>query len=143
MQSWRESTPEHVQEIFDGLFGLSLDFALEMLAKRKEFYPFAFEGTGDEAALVGADPGLGEHPDSQSVLDALYDAGRDRRDEIDALACVSDVRLEDGSDAVLVDLEHREGHSLSIVTPYRRRRLRRSVETDQMSVSTGTARIWA
>lgn len=142
MNSWRESTPEHVQDAFDDLFGLGLDAALTLLAKRKEFYPFACETTGEEAAMVAADPGLGEHPDSQAVLDALYDIGRDRRDQIDAMACVSDVRLENGSDAIHVDLEHRDGHSLSIVTPYRHKRFRRSVETDQMSVSTGTPRIW-
>ena len=63
------------------------------------------------------------------------DAGRARH--------VCDVRLESGSDAVRVDLEHRDGHALQLVTPYRLKRLGRGVETGQMAVSSGVRRIWA
>ena len=142
MTSWRDSTPEDVQAIFDGLFGLALDAAIDMLTKRKEFYPFGFEAHGEEAVLVGADPEQGQYPGSQAVLDLLYEGCRSRRDAVDAVAYVSDVRLESASDAVRVDLEHRAGHSLEIVTTYRLKRFGRGVETGQMAVSSGTRRIW-
>ena len=142
MTSWRESTPEDVQAMFDGLCGLAVDAAVDMLTKRKEFYPFGFEAHGEEAVMVGADPGLGERPPSQAILDLLYEGTRGRRDELDAVAYVSDVRLESGSDAVRVDLEHRAGHSLAIVTPYRLKRFGRGIETGQMAVSSGDRRIW-
>lgn len=142
MTSWRDSTPEDVQAMFDVLFGLSLDAALEMLTKYKEFYPFGFEGTGDEAVMVGGDPGLGERPESQAVLDVLYDGSRSHRDEVDAVAFACDVRLGSGADAVRVHLEHRDGHALQIVTPYRLKRFGRGVETGQMSVTSGDRRIW-
>lgn len=142
MTSWRDSTPENVQALFDGLCGLAVDTAVDMLTKRKEFYPFGFEAHGEEAVMIGADPGLGERPPSQGILDLLYEGTRGRRDEVDAVAYVCDVRLESGSDAVRVDLEHRAGYSLEIVTPYRLKRFGRGVETGQMAVSSGACRIW-
>lgn len=129
--------------MFDGLFGLGLDAALAMLNKRRECYPFGFESLGDEAVMIGAGAGLGDRSDSQAVLDALYEASRSRRDELDAVTYVCDVRLESGSDAVCVDLEHSQGHALQIVTPYRTKRFGRGVETGGMLVSSGTRRIWA
>ncbi|HTW16822.1 MAG TPA: hypothetical protein VMF51_16940 [Nocardioides sp.] len=143
MTSWRDSTPEHVQAQFDGLFGLGLDAALDMLAKRKEFYPFGIEARGGEAVMVGSEPGLGDDPESQAVLDLLYEGGRRRSADMDAVAYVCDVRLrEPDSDAVRIDLEHRDGHALQIVTPYRIKRFGRGVESGQMSVSSGVRRIW-
>lgn len=127
----------------DGLFGLAIDAALAMLAKNKEFYPFGFEGRGDEAVMVAAEPGIGDRPGSQAVLDLLIKGGRDRRDEVDAVAYACDVRLESGADAVRVDVEHRDGLALEIVTPYRLKRFGRGVETGQMAVSEGTRQIWA
>ncbi|MFL6109612.1 MAG: hypothetical protein ACJ72L_21815 [Marmoricola sp.] len=115
---------------------------MDMLKKRKEFYPFGFEAFGEGASMIGADPGLGDKPDSQAVLDLLYEGCRSWRDQIDAVALVSDVRLQSSSDAVRVDLEHRDGHTLSIVTPYQIKRFGRGVETGQMSVSSGVPRIW-
>lgn len=143
MTSWRDSTPDDVQAQFDGLFGLSLDAALDMLAKRNEVFPFGFEARGGEVVMVGSEHGLGDHPESQAVLDLLYEGGRRRSTDMDAAAYVCDVRLhEAGSNAVRVDLEHRDGHALQIVTPYRIKRFGRGVETGQMSVSSGVRRIW-
>ena len=142
MTSWRDSTPDHVQTDFDGLFGLCLDAALDLLTKHQEFYPFGFHAHDGEAVMVGSEPGLGDHPESQAVLDLLVEGARRRSGDIDAVAHVYDVRLESGSDAVCVDLEHREGHALQIVTPYRIEAVGRGVETGQMSVSTGVRRVW-
>lgn len=129
--------------MLDGLFGLSIDAAVEMLTKRKEFYPFGFEAAGGEAVMVGGEPGLGDRPESQAVLDVLYEGSRGRRDAVDAVAYACDVRLESGSDAVRVDLEHRDGHALQMVTPYRLKKFGRGLETGQMSVSSGVRRIWS
>jgi hypothetical protein len=92
--------------------------------------------------MVGSEADLGDHPESQALV-LLYKGGRSRNDDIDAVAYVCDVRLESGSDAVRVDLEHRDGHALQIVMPYRIKRIGRGVETGQMSVSSGVRRIWA
>lgn len=134
--------PEDVQALFDGLFDLSLDAALQMLTKHKEFFPFGFESHGDEAVMIAGDPGLGDHPESQAVLDMLYRGTRSHRDDVDAVAFTCDVHLQSGSDAVRVDLEHRDGHALQIVTPYRLKRFGRGAEAGQMSVSVGDRRIW-
>lgn len=142
MTSWRATTPEPVQNTFDELFGIALDAAVELLTKRKEFFPFGLEASGDQAALVAADPGLGERPDSQSVLADLYTGSRARRSDIGAVAFVCDVRLQSGSDAIRVDLEHPDGHALRILAPYRLKRFGRSVELGEMAVSEGERRIW-
>ncbi len=123
--------------MFDGLCGLAVDTAVDMLTKRKEFYPFGFEAHSEEAVMVGAEPELGERPPSQAILDLLYEGTRGRRDEVDAVAYVSDVRLESGADAVRVDLEHRAGHSLEIVTPYRLKRFGRGVNRADGRVQRG------
>lgn len=143
MQSWRESTPQSVQDTFDELFSYAVDFAIRLLAKHKEFFPFGYHAMAGKVVLVGADPGLGEQPPSPAVLDALYEGSRVGRDDVDAVAFVSDVRLASGSDAVRVELEHRDGPSIQIVVPYRLTKFRRGVETGAISVSEGTRRIWA
>lgn len=71
-----------------------------------------------DVVLVGAGPDLGERPPSPAVLDALYEGSRIRAN-VDALAFVSDVRFASASDTVRVELEHRNGHALQIVVPYR------------------------
>lgn len=142
MTSWRDSTPDDVQSMVDGLVGLAIDAALSLLAKNKEFYPFGFEARGGEAGMIAADPGLGEFPESQAVLDLLLAGSRHQRDDVDAVAYACDVRLASGGDAIRVEFEHRDGLALEIVTPYRLKRFGRGVSTGQMAVSEGTRRIW-
>lgn len=111
--------------------------------KNGEFFPFGVEiGNDDEVSLFGADPGMGEHPPSTAVLLALAEGARSERDELQAVALACDVRLASGGDAVRVELEHREGVTLEIVVPYRRRRLGGKVRLGEMSVSGGDRHIW-
>ena len=76
------------------------------------------------------------------MLDALYDGCRSRRDSLDAVAFVSDVRLQSGGDAIRVDLEHKDGHALEILLSYRLKKLRGGIDLGEMSVAEGARRIW-
>jgi hypothetical protein len=86
-------------------------------------------------------PGIGERPQSQAVLDVLYQSARDAESGYRAAAFVADV-LAEGADAVRVDLEHREGTVLQILIPYSRPRLKKAITFDQMRVSAGQVRVW-
>jgi hypothetical protein len=144
MSSWRDPVPEAVQEDLDGLFSVALDAASEFLAKNGEFFPFGFSvDDDDEVAMLGADPGLGEHPPSTEVLKLLSEGARADRERLRAVAFAADVSLRDGGDAVRIELEHREGAVLEIHVPYRRRRFGGKLTLGEMSVSEGHAQVWA
>ncbi len=91
--------------------------------------------------MTAADPGLGDHPASDEVLALLYDGARTNASKARAAAIVADVRAN-GSDAVRVELEHREGVALVVLLPYKRSRFKK-LSFGQMSVAQGQSRIWA
>src|SRR5690606_29817717 len=95
-----------------------------------------------EARMVAADPGEGERPASLDVLRALAQGLRTQRDGLRAVALVSDVRLSE-TDAVRVELEHREGQALAVFLPYNKKRLRRGVEYSDLTAGPGEPQVWA
>jgi len=117
MPSWRDSASQLAQDDLDGLLDAALPFAQEMLAKHGEFFPYGAATTAaGETKLIAADPDEGEQPESMSVLASLVEGLQVERDALRATALVSDVRLAD-SDAIRVELEHREGHSIIVAAP--------------------------
>jgi hypothetical protein len=107
------------------LLAASLPFAQQMLAKHAEFYPYgATMGSDGKIANVGGYTG-DEHPKFTEVIDLLKAAYR--RDgetgKIMASALVYDIRTippgqTQKTDAVAVDLDHRDGMSIIMVYPY-------------------------
>jgi hypothetical protein len=95
-----------------------------------------------EASLTSADPGVGGHPASDAVLANLYEGARANAVNTRAVAFVADVRAN-GSDAVRVELEHREGMALVVLLPYTRSRFKKALTFGQMSAATGETRIWS
>ena len=144
MASWRDTTPQPVQDDLDAVVSTALDAALSMLSKRGEFFPFGVTVDGDgEVALAAADPGLGADPDSNSVLASLYAAATGNRAAYRAAAFAADVRAN-GGDAVRVEAEHRDGGpALVVLMPYAKKGLvKKTVTYGQMSASSGERRIW-
>jgi hypothetical protein len=108
------------------LLGALLPFAEKMLSKHGEFFPYG--GTMDAAGKINfsaADNGT-EHPPSATLIDML------KADFIDgathgkykATALVYDVRVvvpSTGlkSDAIAIDLDHRDDYSIRVYIPYR------------------------
>ncbi|MGA2694103.1 MAG: hypothetical protein ABSF76_17195 [Opitutaceae bacterium] len=109
----------------ESLIGAALPFAQTMLTNHGEFFPFGATMSPDEKiSSVGADPG-GEHPPSAEVIALLK--GAYRKDgasgKIIACALVYDVRTvppgsTEKSDAVAIDLNHRDGMSVTMYYPY-------------------------
>lgn len=138
--SWRDTTSEQAQDDLDELLDVVLTFADEQVARAGALAPFgASVGTDGAAALAAADP---TSAGSETVLAVLRDGFRSRAGALRAVAVVADVRTAD-SDAVRVELEHREGTCLVVLQPYSRSRLRKKVTFGAMSVSVGERHTWA
>lgn len=142
--SWRDDTPQAVQDDLDLLADQALSAAQHFLAQNGDFYPFAVTQSDDgEPAMAGADPGEGEHPSSQAVLDLLYNGVAAQSDAIRAAAFASPVETADG-DAVRVEIEHRDGGpALVLLLPYRTKKLRKAVEFGELTAGAGERRIWS
>ncbi|HEY2313107.1 MAG TPA: hypothetical protein VGH96_05805 [Streptosporangiaceae bacterium] len=142
MESWRDTASTDAQADLDELFNAVLPLAEQHLARYGEFFPFGAALSADgQVKILGGDPGQGERPQSQAVLDVLYQGAREDGSAHRAAAFVADV-LAEGVDAVRVELEHREGNVLTILVPYSRSRLKRAITFGQMRVSAGQARVW-
>lgn len=141
MTSWRDSTSEQVQGDVDGLLNAALPFGQEMLAKHGEFFPYAVTlGDDGEGRMVAGYTG-NEHPPSAEVRSLLVDGLREQRDSLRAVAIVSDVRTTE-SDAIRVEIEHREGASMAVLLPYAKRRLRKGVEFGDLSAAPAEPQVW-
>jgi hypothetical protein len=84
-----------------------------------------------------------KHPAAAAVLDACVAVLIDRRAHIRAGAVVADVRLRapDTTDAIQADLEHAEGHALTVVLPYAKKR-RNKIDYAPIQAHAGHHRIW-
>lgn len=142
--SWRATVEEHVQRDFDELTSAALDYALHALGKLGEIYPFAVHRLTDgDTRLSMPTPNDGnEHPLSTDVLDWLVQEAQQNAQEIRAIAIVADLRLEDGADAVRVQLEHRNGHAIDVTARYRKSRFRRTPKYEPLSASVGAGEVW-
>jgi len=142
MASWRDTATKQTQAELDSLLMAALPFAQDCLSKFGEFFPYAVSLTEQgEIVNVAADPGMGDRPPSDTVIQYLEEYAQSRRDDLRAYAIVVDVRAPDRSDGIQVRLQHRDGQSLNVVLPYKVRR-RKGVEYDTMSLSLGTKSLW-
>lgn len=140
--SWREGASTEAREDLDGLVNATLPFAQQMLERHGEFFPFAAAVTSDGAVeLVGTDPGADDRPASKDVLNQLVSGLRDRVGGLRATALVADVRAGE-SEAVRVELEHRDGQAICVLLPYRTKRLRRGIDYADLLATPGPHRIW-
>jgi hypothetical protein len=130
------------QDDLDGLLSATLPFAQQMLDDHGEFFPFgATLGDDDQVQIVSGGPDLGEHPASAQVLAVLTQGMRAARGALRATAIVSDVRLAD-TDAISVELEHRDGHAVEVLVPYRAKRFLRGVDYGERTSQPGVRAIW-
>lgn len=136
--SWRDSASKQCQDDLDGLLNLTLRFAQQMLEKRAEFLSFgAAMSTGGESRLLSGDPCRDA---GTTALSMLLDGLRHDRAGFRAVAICSRVRLPD-SDAVRVNLEHKEGQAVHFVVPYNKR-LSRGVEYGEPRRGTPFRQVW-
>jgi len=138
MSSWRDGLPEDAQAEMDKVLTAAVSFAQQMLEGQGAFYPYAVglnEAGETEMATVPAG--------SDDALQHLLAGLAMQRAGLRVGAVVAAVHLDSiDSDAVRVDIEHREGAALTIVIPYTRKRLRKKVEFGDMQSMVVDPRIW-
>ncbi|MEZ2390440.1 hypothetical protein AB6813_12995 [bacterium RCC_150] len=144
--SWRDTVPEASALDLENLLGTGIGAAREQLEQHGGFLPFAVVVQNDgELRLVAvapdpvnqdADPlpasapdrpdsaaeGLTVEFDAEAMLRDLTELLRQNREECRAAALVCDITLpEEGSDAIHVAAEHKEGSVFAAVLPYQPR----------------------
>ncbi len=126
----------------DALLNAALPFARQRLATHGEFFPYGVAMKQDgQITMVAGYTGT-EQPPSTEVLQILYEGLRAQAQQNRGAAVVSDVRLRgQGTDAIQVEVEHREGIALKVFLPYRVKG-HGQLETGQMSGEAGERRIW-
>ncbi len=142
MTSWRDSASPQAQDDLDDLLNAALPFAQQMLGEHGEFYPCAvILDQHEDQRMVAGDPDGTDQPLTTDVLATLVGGIRADRDDLSAVALVSDVRAND-SDAIRVELEHSEGPSMAVLLPYREKRMRRGVEFGALQAMAANPQIW-
>jgi hypothetical protein len=125
------------------LLGLCIPFAQQMIEQHGEFHPFgAAMSTEGRPQLAGAavDRELPDAPELIVLFNEAFQA-RARAGEIRACAVCADVRIDDGREAIRIDVEHRDAQPMLFLVPYRRRRLR-GYEFEALSAAPGRVTVF-
>ena len=136
--------PQAVQEQIDGVFGAVMPFAERTLAQYGEMYPFcAYVDAAGDFHPIDGDPGVGDHPTSEQVLEKLYEVAPTVAAGGQIVTFVADVSLEVG-DGIRVEIEHRDGFAIGVVVPYTR-----DADTGELDITVselyafpGERRVW-
>lgn len=141
--SWRDDTPQAVQDDLDELADRALRTAQHLLEKNGEFLPFAVILADDGTPrLAAADPGEGEQPSSQHVLERLYRGAAGQGDANRAAAFTAPVATTDG-DAIRVEIEHRDGGpAVVLLLPYEHDAQRATTSYGALAAGTGERHVW-
>jgi hypothetical protein len=144
VSSWRDAASPESQSDLDELSKAAWPFAEQMLAKHGEFFPYAVAMRANgQIAMIAGYTGT-EKPPSAQVLAQLYEGLRSGAEENRAAAVVADVRLkQEATDAIQVELEHREGIALKVFLPYRKGRFGGGPVYGQIFAAEGERRIWS
>ena len=110
----------------EGLLNEMLPFAEETLRKHGEFYPYASAMTPQgEIVYISAYDGR-ERPPSLELIHFIKEGMKTSasRGDYKATALVYDVRVNlpnsvEKSDAIAVDLDHKDNYSVTVLLPYR------------------------
>lgn len=78
---------------------------------------------------------------STDVIATMLEGLTRTRDDLRAIAIVADVRTSDW-DAVRVELEHRDGHAIAVLLPYKKKRFGRGIAYGSLRAAAGTRRVW-
>ncbi len=121
-----------------------MPFAVESLEKHGDFFPFgATLDIDDHGRLITAEDNADKRqPASHVLVEALR---RGMRADVDVLKCIAlvvNLRLEDGGDAISIQLEHRGGQTLTLLVPYTKKRFGRGLTVGDTVVLAGEQHIW-
>jgi hypothetical protein len=138
MSNWGDDLSESAKTEMDKVLTAAIAFAEKMLEGQGAFYPYAVKLTeAGETEMVTAPAG------SEDALTTLTETLVAQRFELKVGAVVAAVHLQSiESDAVRVDLEHRDGAALTLVRPYTRKKLRKKIAWGDMQSMVVDPRIW-
>ncbi|WP_423183432.1 hypothetical protein [Arthrobacter sp. NyZ413] len=138
--TWRDSVPEESADDLETLLGTGIGTAREHLEQHGGFLPFALTVLNDgevrllmvapDSAVDTSDALGAPNPTAEIASEAEFDVDamlndltelvRQNRGECRAAALVCDITLpEEGSDAIHVAAEHRDGSVFAALLPYR------------------------
>lgn len=142
MTSWRDAVSAEAQRELDSLLTGVLPFARQQLDAHGAFFPYGMTiDAGGEERLVSAWEG-DEPPTPAELLQLLYLGVQQQAGVLRAAAFVAAVSV-DGSDAIRVALEHREGAAIAVLLPYAKPRWGRGgIRYGELTAAPGEARIW-
>jgi hypothetical protein len=147
--SWRTSVPESTATDLENLLGTGMGAAQEQLERNGGFLPFALVVENDgEVRLVAvspadADSGSDDEFDADEMISDLTELLRQNREDFRAAAIVCDITLvEEGSDAIHVATEHRDGAVFAAVLPYAANTARREWDFGELAADTNEPAIW-
>ncbi|MEV6268637.1 hypothetical protein AB0L64_15790 [Kribbella sp. NPDC051936] len=83
MNSWRDTASDEAQQTLDDLFDTALQLAVQHVAKRGGFLPFAVSAADGDPISIEM---LGEKADALRTIDLLWSSLRERRDDLAAAA---------------------------------------------------------
>jgi hypothetical protein len=139
MSNWGDDLSEVAKTEMDQVVTAAVTFAKGMLEGQGAFYPYAVKLTeAGETEMATVPAG------AEDALATLVEMLAAQRFELRAGAVVAAAHFESiASDAVRVDIEHRDGAALTLVLPYTRKKLRKKIEWGEMQSMVVNPRIWA
>ena len=142
MSDWRERVSGPALQDFEVLMGTVLPSAESTLKRFSELQPFGASITTDgDVVRLNADPRLGQNPRARDVLRGIYGGAREAAYARRALAVVQDGR-SGGSDAMRIDLEHKDGPCMTVVVPYAISRFKKTYTRGTMTAGPCERRVW-
>ena len=135
------------KEECEALISIALNFGVDSLKKYKEFYPYGVVILSDDTVEFTAAYDGDEHPESQNVINDLtkihQQLAKEGKIKASAIAWDGRVTDEEGNkvDAIMVNLEHKEGYAIMAYLPYKFGFLK-SVKFGEMQYSKGNKEIF-
>lgn len=144
MPSWRDTVTEQAQADLDGLTEAAVDLALESIAARDEFLPFALAVSVDgERAMIAPNYPASAELTVVEQLAAHWRAVTAVKDSLRAAVVALNVTLPDRRrDGIELSVEHREGAAIGLIFPYTIG-ADGAVEVEPPSAHAMSARLWA
>jgi hypothetical protein len=141
--------PESTATDLENLLGTGMGAAQEQLERNGGFLPFALVVENDgEVRLVAVSPadagsGSDDEFDADEMISDLTALLRQNREDFRAAAIVCDITLvEEGSDAIHVATEHRDGAVFAAVLPYAANTATREWDFGELAADTNEPAIW-
>ena len=137
-----EADADAAERDFTAMWRAALPIARDMLEHQRRVIPFAVVITTDGGvSLVGLDLPERRRPPPRHMLASVQRALAAKADDLRAVATITDFDIE-GGDAIVIELEHRDGTALTARVPFARRRPAGPIVFGELEPHPGSPRLW-